>query len=538
MRILVADDDELSAELLIASLRSMSHDVVFANNGEEAWRLIQSEPFRIVILDWVMPEMDGMEVCRNIRGMQNSSYTYIILLTGRTDRKDRLEALEGGADDFLTKPLDSGELVARLNVANRILETEEAVRRTNRELQQARQKEIELGAIIQKRLLYSPPPRAANSSETASLSIPSQYVDGDFCDFFAHGKYVVDVFVGDVMGKGVPAAMVGAGVKTGLQRCMISLLTQTDSPGLPNPERLLQSLDDLVCSELIDLGTFLTLCYARFDSSDDTLTYVNCGHPKIVLWDSLSGVCRLLDTTNVPLGFSNTEVYEQRTGQLHPGDLVLFYSDGVTDLKLPNGKRLGMAGFAEWVEKRAHLPLDEFLADVEQLRLGGLTGLSAGDDFTCVAIRYRGAEMAKDGYLHLWADSGSLRKVRNFVKTSARASGLGFSDSEITELLLAVQEAASNAVRHARSGNQGIPIKVNAKVENQSFVLELRYPGTPFDLSAVPEPVLDGTREGGFGISIIKKCVDEVAYAFQGDHNLVTLRKSKKETESKNGNIS
>lgn len=525
MRILVADDDALSAEILMASLRSMSHEVVFACNGSEAWRLVQQEPFRLVILDWVMPEMDGMEVCRNIRAMHADRYTYIMLLTGRTDRKDRLEALEGGADDFLTKPLDSGELVARLNVANRILETEEAVRQTNRELQQARQKEIELGATIQKRLLYSPPPRTTNAIETTSLSIPSQYVDGDFCDFFAHGDQIVDVFVGDVMGKGVPAAMVGAGVKTGLQRCMISLLTHATAPGLPSPERLLQSLDALVCTELIDLGTFLTLCYARFDSSDDSLTYVNCGHPKIVLWDSLSGVCRLLDTTNVPLGFSDSETYEQRTGRLHPGDLILFYSDGVTDLKMPSGKRLGMKGFADWVEVRAHLPLDEFLSEVEQLRAGSLSGLLTGDDFTCVAIRYRGAEAAKDGGMYLWADSGSLRKVRSYVDAAARQSGLEFGDREVTELLLAVQEAASNAVRHARPGHKGIPLQVKADVQNDAVVLEMRYPGAPFDINSVPEPVLDGSKDGGFGISIIKKCVDEVVYTFEGDHNLVTLKK-------------
>lgn len=538
MRILVADDDVLSADILIAGLRAMSHDVVFACDGGEAWRLLQEEPFRLVILDWVMPVMDGMEVCRNIRAMQADSYTYIILLTGRTDRKDRLEALEGGADDFLTKPLDSGELVARLNVAHRILETEEAVRQTNRELQQARQKEIELGATIQKRLLYSPPPRTTNAIETTSLSIPSQYVDGDFCDFFAHGREIVDVFVGDVMGKGVPAAMVGAGVKTALQRCMISLLTQADSVGLPSPERLLQSLDALVCGELIDLGTFLTLCYARFDSSDDSLTYVNCGHPKIVLWDSLSGVCRLLDTTNVPLGFSDSETYEQRTGRLHPGDLVLFYSDGVTDLKMPNGKRLGMASFAAWVETRAHLPLDEFLAEVEQLRFSSLGGHLAGDDFTCVAIRYRGAECEKDGYLHLWADTGSLKKVRTYVKAAAGDWPHGFSDAEVTELLLAVQEASSNAVRHARPGQKGIPIQVRAKARDDMFLVEIRYPGIPFDLNTVPEPVLDGSKEGGFGISIIKKCVDDVVYTFQGDHNLVTLKKRPKRSVVKNGNSS
>jgi len=528
MRILVADDDELSADILIASLRSMSHEVVFARNGGEAWRMLQQEPFRLVILDWMMPEMDGMEVCRNIRATHGPSYTYIILLTGRTDRKDRLEALEGGADDFLTKPLDSGELVARLNVANRILESEEAVRRTNIELRQARQKEIELGATIQKRLLYSPPPRTTNAIESASLSIPSQQVDGDFCDFFAHGNKIVDVFVGDVMGKGVPAAMIGAGVKTGLQRCMISLLTGAGEPALPSPERLLQSLDELVCAELIGLGSFLTLCYARFDSSDDSLTYVNCGHPKIVLWDSLSGVCRLLDTTNVPLGFSDSESYEQRTGRLHAGDLVLFYSDGVTDLKMANGKRLGMNGFADWVEARAHLPLDEFLSEVEQLRTSGLAGDATGDDFTCVAIRYRGAEVVRDGALNLWADNGSLRKVRAYVKESAKNGGADFTDSEINQLLLAVQEAASNAVRHARAGQKGIPIRVTAETRGDTILVELRYPGAPFDFRMVPEPVLDGTKEGGFGISIIKKCVDDVAYAFQGDHNLVTLKKRAK----------
>jgi len=217
---------------------------------------------------------------------------------------------------------------------------------------------------------------------------------------------------------------------------------------------------------------------------------------------------------------------------------VLFYSDGVTDLKLSNGKRLGMNGFADWVESRAHLPLDEFLSEVEALRMEGLTGLSAGDDFTCVAIRYRGAEIVKDGYLLLWADSGSLRKVRNYVKSSARESSIGFTDPEINELLLAVQEAASNAVRHARAGQKGIPIKVSAEIKNGTFIFELRYPGSPFDFSSVPEPVLDGTKEGGFGISIIKKCVDDVAYVYQGDHNLVTLKKRPKGSGIENGNIS
>jgi len=525
MRILVADDDELSAEILIQSLRSMNHEVVFASNGAEAWDLLQKEPFRLVILDWMMPEMDGMEVCRSIRAMQANSYTYIMLLTGRTDRKDRLEALEGGADDFLTKPLDNGELVARLNVANRILETEEAVRQTNRELQQARQVEIELGATIQKRLLFRPPPRNINGIETANISIPSQHVDGDFCDYFSHSENLVDVIVGDVMGKGIPAAMVGAGVKSALQRSMISLLTMSPDLELPTPDRLIRSLDEMVCGELISLGTFLTLCYARFDSSTNTMTYVNCGHPKIILWEALTGECKLQDTTNVPLGFSDTESYQQHSANLHPGDLILFYSDGVTDLKMGDGKRLGMVGFADWVHPRGHLPLGDFLEEVTELRREGLTGLVTGDDFTCVVVRYRGDEIPHDGSLKLWADSGSLRKVRNYVKSIAADPRLNFTADEVSAILLGVQEAGSNVVRHSRSGHKGVPLEVRASAEGGWFTVELIYPGVHFDPSDAPEPVLDGSKEGGFGISIIKKCVDEVAYTLQGEQNLLTLRK-------------
>jgi CheY-like chemotaxis protein len=226
MRILVADDDEVSALVLSERLEDLGYQVTVAQDGAEAWRMMQEAEYRLLVLDWMMPEMDGMELCRRVREVQTDRYIYIILLTGRTDRRDRLEALEGGADDFLTKPLDQAELMARLKAADRILSSDEALRQTNHQLQLARSKELEIGAHIQQRLLYSPPPTSINSIRTASLSIPSQSVDGDFCDFFELGENIVDVVVGDVMGKGVAAAMVGAGVKTSLQRSLLTLMTK------------------------------------------------------------------------------------------------------------------------------------------------------------------------------------------------------------------------------------------------------------------------------------------------------------------------
>lgn len=528
MRILVADDDEVSALVLSERLRDLGYEVTVAADGAEAWHEIQQSEYRLLILDWMMPQIDGLELCRRIRSEHSDRYTYIVILTGRTNRHDRLEALEWGADDFLTKPLDQAELLARLKAAGRILSSEEALRKSNKELQLARSKEVEIGAHIQRRLLYSPPPNAISSIRTASLSIPSQSVDGDFCDFFELGESIVDVVVGDVMGKGVAAAMVGAGVKTSLHRCLLRLIAGGVPGHFPSPAELVRSLDESVGAELIELETFLTLCYARFDTAG-RMTYVSCGHPKIIHWHAGTGEVDLLNATAVPLGFSDNEAYVDREVALKVGDLVVFYSDGITDLFTPKGGRLGMTGFAEWVAPRAHVPLGELMEGLYWLREESPGGAALRDDFTCVAVRFVGSEVPSDEGLSLWADVGALRSVRDYVRSVAEKGS--FDREELGQIQLAVQEAASNAVRHARKGHNAVPLNVRAKCNGGGIRIEFRYPGPPFDVETVPEPLLDGSQERGFGISIIYKCMDEVRFDVEDGQNRLVLQKTAREAK-------
>ncbi len=121
MNVLIAEDDPISRLVLHAILIAAGHSVTAAKDGAEAldaWRLTQS---RIVISDWAMPEMDGLELCRRIREEVHDRYTYYILLTGRSGRESYLTAMDAGIDDFITKPVDGDELKARLRVAERIL---------------------------------------------------------------------------------------------------------------------------------------------------------------------------------------------------------------------------------------------------------------------------------------------------------------------------------------------------------------------------------------------------------------------------------
>jgi diguanylate cyclase (GGDEF)-like protein len=124
MKVLIADDDALLRQMLLGQLAGAGHEYVFASNGREAWELLQRECIRMVIVDWMMPEVDGPELIRRIRDAGWPGYTYIILLTARNGREDVVEGLNLGADDYMTKPFRPEELLARMGVGTRILQLE------------------------------------------------------------------------------------------------------------------------------------------------------------------------------------------------------------------------------------------------------------------------------------------------------------------------------------------------------------------------------------------------------------------------------
>ena len=126
MRILIADDSIVSRHLLDATLRKWGYDVVIASDGTEAWNALQSDNApRIAILDWVMPGLTGPEVCKRVRENakdKDTDYTYILLLSSKSQREDLIEGMESGADDYLTKPFDQHELKVRLRAGTRIID--------------------------------------------------------------------------------------------------------------------------------------------------------------------------------------------------------------------------------------------------------------------------------------------------------------------------------------------------------------------------------------------------------------------------------
>ena len=126
LRILAAEDNPVFQSMLKTMLKRWGYEVVIARDGREAWNILESEDSpRLVLLDWMMPGMDGVEICRRVRAASREPYVYIVLLTARTDSQDLVEGMEAGADDYLTKPFHAHELRVRLRAGRRILELQE-----------------------------------------------------------------------------------------------------------------------------------------------------------------------------------------------------------------------------------------------------------------------------------------------------------------------------------------------------------------------------------------------------------------------------
>lgn len=127
MKILIADDDDLALRILRRYLEQWGHEVTHALDGQEAWALFEQHEFPMVISDWMMPRMDGLELIRRIRNDERGRYVYTILITARSDKEDLVHGMEAGADDFVSKPFDRDELRVRVREGERIVGLERAL---------------------------------------------------------------------------------------------------------------------------------------------------------------------------------------------------------------------------------------------------------------------------------------------------------------------------------------------------------------------------------------------------------------------------
>ncbi len=322
MRILIAEDDFTSRTVLSSVLKKNGHEVVETVNGAAAWDMLQQpDAPRLVILDWMMPEMDGLDVLRKVRAQQTDQPPYIIMLTAKGGKADIIAGLDAGADDYLTKPFDAGELRARISVGRRMIEMqvklEDALQKINESFKAA--------GRIQLSLLPKPL-SAGDRVEFAWKFKPCDAVGGDIFNVMSLDATHIGLYLLDVAGHGLPSAMISVLVYQILNPHTGILVDHTvNPPHILDPEAVLNILDREF--PLMRFKRHFTIVYAVLDIVSNTLTYSNAAHCSPIIISRESDL-RILTVSGTVIGV-NAFAFGQETVTLAPGDKVAFLSDGV-----------------------------------------------------------------------------------------------------------------------------------------------------------------------------------------------------------------
>jgi len=388
-------------------------------------------------------------------------------------------------------------------------------------LGRVRESELEIGKHIQQALLVTPSTQPHAGLWLSSFNQASRGIDGDFLDFIKVGPDAIDIIVGDVMGKGTPAALMGAAVKLQFSRSIAELLLrQNANAGHPQPEDIVTAVNAAMAPHLQALNAFVTLVYLRIDLKANTVIWVGCGHEEPLLVDTRDRD-RLLENQHPPIGLFLNEQYRQSELALLEGDALFLCSDGAGDAVLDNGERIGRDRVNSAVAQHVHAHQDPAMVLHAVRRDLLLDGVTINDDLTMLMLS-RKRLSRKQARAELPVALTSLGLVRDFVEKQALETGL---TAETTGLLtVAVVEVVTNIIRHAEGLVCGAPIALVIEEQEGSVAIELMYLGERYDPpNEVRESDFAAFPEGGFGLYIIQTVSIHTDYLHHRGVNTVRM---------------
>lgn len=365
IRILVVDDDPSVLQIIAATLRRWDYEVTLAENGAEAWAILQREEIRLVISDWMMPGLTGPELCRQVRAAEFSNYIYFILLTGREDKTSLVQGMDAGADDFIVKPVYREELRVRVRAGERILKLEMELGERNRRLNEINHTlskayatiryDLESAAAMQKSLL--PAPLHVPGVAVEWLFQPSSFVAGDIFDYFTLGARQLSFYQLDVAGHGVPAALLSFTLNRVLsQGAEEKRLRRQDF------SQDVEAIPRLVVEELnqrfqsgIDPLLYFTMIYGTLDLQSGRVSLTQAGHPRPIWLRHATRQTEMVGSGGFPVGMLPEVEYETLQLDLALGDRLFLYSDGVTECASMTGEHFSEQRLRRLLEQTAEL---------------------------------------------------------------------------------------------------------------------------------------------------------------------------------------
>ena len=374
--ILIVDDTPINLGVISGALKE-SYRTKVATNGEKALAIASGEDKPdLILLDVMMPEMDGYEVCRRLKANPETKDIPVIFLTGQTGTDDETKGFEVGAVDYIHKPFSEAVVKARVRTHLQLREAHEQIAKQlvaiNIELEMARQ--------IQLSILPRETPKLTGLDIVARY-MPMTSVAGDFYDFIIVDDKHVGILIADVSGHGLPSALIAS---------MLQVALTAQGGHASDPARVLSGLNRALCGKFEH--NFVTAAYVYVDLEKKLMTYAGAGHPPILFWRNSAGTVSEVVENGLFLGMFPEATYGSLQLPVASSDRVILYTDGIPETKSPSDQEFGTARFMKFMDRNQSLTVDQFadgLLDELSRWSEQPRGQGQQDDITVLTIDFK-----------------------------------------------------------------------------------------------------------------------------------------------------
>lgn len=379
-RILLVDDEPLNLDYLQQELEDKEYELLTATNGKEALDAIKESPPDLVLLDIMMPIMDGFVVLEQVKSDPDTRHIPIIIISANNDLPSVVKGIQRGAEDYLPKPFEPVILHARITASldrKRLRDQEQLYL-------QSLENELNIARNIQKEFLPRELPQV-QGWEIAAYFKAAKFVAGDYYDAFTLPDGNLVLVLGDVCGKGVGAALFMTLFRSLIRAASSSLVLDRSLAPAERIMAAVHSTNQYIAETHEDALIFSTLFVGLLDSSSGTLTYINAGNESPYLM-RVSGDMEELRPTGPVIGFDRKAKFASAETRLEPGDSLLAFTDGIPDSKNLEHEFYGRERLVDFLKRGISSPvecvnrlggdLDIFIGEAEQF-----------DDITMFALR-------------------------------------------------------------------------------------------------------------------------------------------------------
>lgn len=373
--ILVVDDTPINIGVISGALKD-SFATKVATSGEKALAIASGkEKPDLILLDIMMPEMDGYEVCRRLKANPDTRDIPVIFLTSQTEAEDETKGFEVGAVDYIHKPFSAAVVKARVRTHLMLREAHAQIARQLVEINT----ELEMARQIQLSILPSSTPKLTGMDIVARY-VPMTSVAGDFYDFIVVDERHVGILIADVSGHGLPAALIASM----LQVALTAQVRHVSEPG-----KVLAGLNQALCGKF--QHNFVTAAYVYVDLEKNILNYGGAGHPPLLLWRKSTGSASQLLENGLVMGQFEEATYDSLQVAIEAGDRFVLYTDGILETANPAQEEFGTGRFMQFMETNNKLTAGPF-ADALLLELSHWLEQPPGeghkDDISLLAVDF------------------------------------------------------------------------------------------------------------------------------------------------------